>query len=137
VVVDEHGLAGELEMRVRVMAAITPATPRERLLLRDAEHHHPRAPLPLRRLHMRARNILLDHVRGEPHHRNLPRLRERVDLLHIGPADLPEDRRRRDRSARALVEEPHQLPVALQPRHIPGEEDPVDRSDPQRDVIGE
>ena len=47
VVVDEHRLAGELEMRVRVMAAITPAAPRPRLLLRDAEHHHPRPPLPL------------------------------------------------------------------------------------------
>ena len=31
-------------MRVRVMAAITPATPRKRLLLRDAEHHHPERP---------------------------------------------------------------------------------------------
>src|SRR5450631_2664784 len=44
VVVDEHGLTIELEMRVRVIPAIPPTAPRERLLLRDAEHHHPERP---------------------------------------------------------------------------------------------
>ncbi len=137
VVVDEHGLAIELEMRVRVTPAIAPTAPRERLLLRDAEHHHPRTPVPLSLLHVRARDVLLDHVLGEPHHRDLPRLRERVDVLHVGAADLPEQHRRRDRPARMVVEEPHQLPVALQPRDVPREQDPVDRTHPQRDVIGE
>src|ERR1039458_7851733 len=103
-------------MRVRVTAAITPAAPRPRLLLRDAEHHHPRALLPLGLSHVRARDILLDHVLGEPHHRDLPRVGERVDLLNIRGADLPQDRRRRDRPACPLIEEPHQLTIALQPR---------------------
>jgi hypothetical protein len=39
--------------------------------LGDAEHHHPRAPVALGRLHVRARDVLLDHVLGEPHDRNL------------------------------------------------------------------
>jgi hypothetical protein len=110
-VVDEHGLTTELEMRVRVIAAITPAAPRERLLLSDAEHHHPRAPVALSLLHVRARDVLRDHVLGEPHDRDPVGLSERVDLLHIATADLPEDRRRRDRPTRALVQEPHQQPV--------------------------
>ena len=63
-VVDEHGLTIELEMRVRVTPAIAPTAPRERLLLRDAEHHHPRTPLPLSLLHIRTRDVLLDHVLG-------------------------------------------------------------------------
>ena len=71
VVVDEHGLAGELEMRVCVIAAIAPAAPRPRLLLRDAEHHHPAAVLPLSLLHVPAGDVLLHVALGEPHHRDL------------------------------------------------------------------
>jgi hypothetical protein len=124
-------------MRVRVVASVAPATPRERLLLGDPEHHHPRPPVALSLLHVRTRDVLLDHVLGEPHHRDLPRLRERVDLLHIAAAYAPEDRRRRDRPTRPLVQEPHQQPIRLQPRNVPRQEDPVDRPHPQRDVIGE
>jgi hypothetical protein len=126
VVVDEHRLAREREMRMRVTPAISPAAPRERILLRDAEHHHSRAPFPLSLLHVRARDVLLDHALREPHDRDLVRLRERVDVLHVGPTDLPKQRRGRDRPARMVVKEPHQLPVALQPRDVAREQDPVD-----------
>jgi hypothetical protein len=136
-VVDEHRLASELEVRVRVMTAVAPATPRPRLLLRDAEHHDAAAVLPLGFVHVLASDVLL-HIRlGEPHHRDVVGLRERVDLLHIGTTDPPQDRRRRDRPARPIVQEPDQLPVALQPRDVARQEDPIDRTDLQRDVIGE
>lgn len=127
-VVDEHGLAGELEVRVLVTATVAPAAPRPRLLLRHAEHHDPAAALPLSLLHVRARDVLLDHVLGEAHDRDLPSLRERLDVLHIGLADLPEQRRRRDRPTRMVVQKPHQLPLALQPRDVPREQDPIDRT---------
>ena len=113
-------------MRYGVVAAVAPAAPRPCLLLRDAEHHHPRASVPLGVLHVRARDVLLDHVPGEPQDRDPIGLGERVDLIDICAADLPEDRRRRDRPACPLVQEPDQLTVALQPRDVPGEEDPID-----------
>ena len=77
-VVDEHGLASELEVWVRVVSAVAPTTPRPRLLLGDAEHHHPAAILPLGLLHVLARDVLLDIGLGEPHHRDVVGLRERL-----------------------------------------------------------
>ncbi len=119
--IDEHCLASELEMRVRVVAAITPAPPRERLLLRNPEHHDPRPAVALSLLHPRTCDVLLDHVLGEPHHRDRLRLRERVEILDIRAADLSQQRRRRrDAPTRPLIEEPHQQPIGLQRGHIPG-----------------
>jgi hypothetical protein len=53
-----------------------------------------------------------------------------------GP-DLPQHRRRGDRPTRPLVQKRHELPVALQPRDVPSQEDPIHRPDLERDVIGE
>ncbi|MGB0093163.1 MAG: hypothetical protein WBP81_11610 [Solirubrobacteraceae bacterium] len=40
-----------------------------------------------------------------------------------------------DRPASTVVEEPDQLTVALQPRDIPGEEDPIDGTHLERHVL--
>ena len=80
-VVDEHRLAGELEVRVSVSAAVAPAAPRPRLLLRDAQQNHPTAVLPLSGLHVRESDVLLDLTLGEPNYRDLLGLREAVDVL--------------------------------------------------------
>jgi hypothetical protein len=34
-----------------------------------------------------------------------------------------------------VIEEAYELPVALQAGDVPGEEDPIDRADPQRHMI--
>ena len=125
-VVDEHGLAAEREVRVRVVTAVAPAAPRERLLLRDAEHHDPCAAVLLGLLHVLTRDVLLDHLLGEPHHLDPLALGERVDLLHVRVADLAEDHWRGDRPADPLIEEPDQQPLGLQRRHIPRQQDPID-----------
>jgi hypothetical protein len=63
--------------------------------------------------------------------------RELVDRREIPTADAPEDRRRRDRAARASVEEPHQLAGALQLGDVARQQQAVHRTDLERDVIGE
>jgi len=95
-------LAGELEVRVRVVTAVAPAAPRPCFLLRDAEHHHPGPPLTLSRLHVRPGDILLHIALLKPHHRDRVRLGKPVELLNIGAADPPEDRRRGDRPTRPI-----------------------------------
>lgn len=49
-----------------------------------------------------------DIALGEADHRDIVGLHEPVDLLDIRAADLLQQRRRGDRAARAIVEEPHQ-----------------------------
>jgi hypothetical protein len=109
VVVDEHRLATELEVRVRVVATLAPATPRIRLLLSDADQHHAEASLPLGRLEIRPGDVLLALVALEAHDGELVVQRELIDRLHIGAADAPQNRRRRDRATRASVQKRHQL----------------------------
>jgi hypothetical protein len=136
-VVDIDRLAGELEMRMLVVAAVAPAAPRIGLLLRDADHRHAAAPVALGTPQIRARDVLLAGALREAHDRNLVVQREAVDRLDIAATDPPEDRRRRDVAADTIQQKAHQLPVALQARDVAGQKDPIHRRHPQRHVIGQ
>ena len=123
-------------MRVAVRAAVPPASPRRGALLRDADHHHPEAPLALGRLEVLAGDVLLDIPLHKADHRNLVLGDEPLDRLDVLAADPPQHRRRGNRKA-AIQEKPDHLKLRLQPRHIPLKEQPVDRPNLERDVIGE
>ena len=80
-------------MRMRVVAAVTPAAPRVRLLLRNTDQHDAEAPLPLGALEVLARDILLALALAKAHRRHLVGQRERVDRRDVRTAGLAEDRR--------------------------------------------
>ena len=102
-------------MRMPVRPAIPPPAPRRGLLLRDPDHHHAVAILPLGTLEMLASDVLLDIPLDEPDRRNLVGGDVRIDPVDIVTADLPQHRRRRDR-------EP---PIQKKPDHLPlGHHDP-------------
>jgi hypothetical protein len=102
--------------------------------LGDADHHHPEAPLALGLLQIGTRHLLLGLALAETHHRDLVVEREAVDRGHVGATDLAQQRRRRDRVA-TVEQEADQLPLAHQPRHVALQEEPVDRTHPQRHVV--
>jgi hypothetical protein len=104
--------------------------------LRDADHHHPEATLALGTLEVLAGDLLFDIALDEPHDRDLVLGHEPVDRLHVAAADPSQHRRRRDPEP-AIQQEPDHLPLRLQPRDVPLQEQPVDRSDPEGHVIGE
>jgi hypothetical protein len=135
--VDVDRLAGELEVRVLVVAAITPPAPGRGLLLGDADQHDAPTAITLGGLQERAREVLLAGALGEPHHRDLVIQREAIDGLHVAPADPAQDRRRRDVAAHAVKQEPHQLPVALQRGHVAGQKDPVHRPHLEGHVVAQ
>ena len=124
VVVREDLLAAVLEVRVAVRAAVAPAAPGGRALLRDPDHHHPEAPLALRGLEVLARDLLLDIPLHKAHHRDLVLDNEILDRAHVIAADPPQHHRRRDREP-AIEQKPDHLKLGLQPRHVPLKEQPV------------
>jgi len=136
VVIDEHRLAAEGEVRVAVRPAVTPAAPGRGLLLGDADHHDPEAPLALGPLEVGARQILLRGALPKTQQWDLVVFREALDLLHVTAPDLAEQRRRGNRVA-AIEQKAHHLPLAHQPRHIPLQEQAVDRAHPQRHVVAQ
>jgi hypothetical protein len=73
---------------------------------------------------------------GEVHDRDRVDVREAVDRAHVRLPDLAQRGRRRDREA-AIQQEAHDLALALQPGHIPGHEDAVDRAQLQRHMLGQ
>ena len=119
-----------------VRATVTPPAPRRGLLLRDPDHHDPVAVLALSGLEMRAGDLLLHITLDELHCRNLVTDDVVVDLVDVVTADLPQHRRRRDREP-AIQQKPDHLPLAHQPRHVPLQEQAIDRPDPERHVIAE
>jgi hypothetical protein len=123
-------------MRMSVRAAVAPAPPRARLLLRDTDQHHPEASLALGALKVLASDVLLAVLLGEAHHRQLVVQRELIDRLAVRAADLAQQHRRRDPEP-AVQQKPDQHPRRLQLRHVALHEQPVDRSHSQRDVIGQ
>ena len=92
---------------------------------------------PLSGLQERACDVLLAVALGKPHQRNVVIEHEAIDRVDILTPDPSQDRRRRDVALHAIQQEPHQLPITLQARHVAGQEDPVDRRHLQGDVIGE
>ncbi len=56
--------------------------------------------------------------------------------LHVLAADPPQHHRRGDRKP-AIEQKPDHLKLGLQPRHVPLKEQPVNRPDLERDMIGE
>src|SRR5437899_1408456 len=92
-------------MRMAVGAAVTPAPPRRRPFLRDADHDHPEASLALGGLQMRTRELLLGLALREPHDRHLVRTRELLDRGDVRAALPGEQRRRGDRKP-AIEQEP-------------------------------
>ena len=60
----------------------------------------------------------------------------RSTALHVLAADPAQHRRRGNRKA-AIEQKPDHLKLGLQPRHVPLKEQPVDRPDLERHVIGE
>jgi hypothetical protein len=117
-------------------AALPPPAPRRGSLLRDADHHDPEAPLRLRRPEVPAGDLLLDITLLKAHHRDLVLDDEPLDRADVLAADPPQDRGRGDREP-AIQQKPDHLKLGLQPRHVRLKEQPVDRPDLERDVIGE
>ena len=56
--------------------------------------------------------------------------------LDVLAADPPQHRWRGDRKP-AIQEKPDHLKLGLQPRHVPLKEQPIDRPDLERHMIGE
>jgi hypothetical protein len=135
-VIDKHALAAEAEVRVTIRAALTPATPRRHLLLRDPDHNDAEAALIESGVQVRANAVLLRLPPLETDHRNLTLGGEALDRGHVATADITEQRRRRDRET-AVEQKPHHQTLAHQPRHIPLQEDPVDRTHPKSDVVAQ
>jgi hypothetical protein len=135
-VIDHRALPAELEMRMLVRAAVTPATPYLRLLLTDAEHHHPRPPCPPGGAEVLAGDLLLAVLVLEPNHRDPAVARVAFDRVDVPPADLAQQRRRGDREP-LIEQKPDHLSLRLQPRHVPVQEHPIDRAHPQTHVLGE
>jgi hypothetical protein len=123
-------------MRVPVRPAVAPAPPRRRALLRDPDHHHPEAALPLGRLEVLARDLLLDVALHAAHPWDLVLGDEPIDRLDILAADPPQHRRRGNRKA-PVEQKPDHLKLRLQPRNVALKEQPIDRPDLERDVVGE
>ena len=136
VVVRKDRLASIDEMRMPVRAAVPPPTPRRGSLLADPDHHHPEAALTLSALEMLTSDLLLHIPLDEPDRRDLVGDDELVDAVDVVTADLPQHRRRRDREP-AIQQEPDHLPLGHQPRHVPLQEQAIDRPDPERHMIGE
>jgi hypothetical protein len=101
------------------------------LLLGDADHHHAEPPLPLGLLHVAAGDELLGLALLEMHHRDSMPLGEPFDRPDVRVADLPERRRRGNRKP-PVQQKPNHLPLGLQLRQVPREEDPIDRVDLER-----
>jgi hypothetical protein len=100
---------------------------------------HPRqaeAPLPLGRLEVLARDVLLDVALHKAHHRDLVLDDEALDRTDVLAADPAKHRRRRNRKT-PIEQKPDHLKLGLQPRHVALKEQPVNRPDLERDVIGE
>ena len=123
-------------MRVAVRAAVAPAAPGRGALLRDPDQHHPEAALPLGCGEVLARDLLLDIVLHKAHPWDLTLGDEPVDRLDVLAADPPEHHRRGNRKA-AIQQKPDHLKLRLQPRHVAVEEQPVDRPDLERHMVGE
>jgi hypothetical protein len=83
-----------------------------------------------------AGDLLLDVALDEAHDRDLMIDDELIDRRHIRTADPPQHRRRRDREP-PIQQEPDHLALCLQPRHVPLQEQPVDRPDLEGHMIGE
>ena len=104
-------------MRVGVRAALPPARPDTRPLLRDADHDNAETPLPLGLLKIRPRDLLLRLAPLETDNRDLVARREPLDRAHIAGADLAQQGRRRDRET-AIEQEADQQPLTHQLRHV-------------------
>ena len=68
------------------------------------------------------------------HHRDLVAGSEPLHRSHIRLADLAPRSRRRDGEP-AIQQEPHDLPLGLQGRDIPRQEDAIDRIDLEGDPL--
>lgn len=119
-----------------VRAAVAPAPPRRGLLLRDPDHHHPEAALALGPLEMLTGEVLLDLALHEPDHRDVVVEGELVDRVGVVAAHLAQHGRRGDRKP-AIQQEPDHLPLGLQSRDVPLQEQPIHRPDLEGHVIGE
>jgi len=84
---------------------------------------------------MLAGDLLLHIPLDEADRRNLVGRDVLVDLIDVVTTDLAKRRRRRDREP-AIQQKPDHLPLGHQPRHIPLQEQTIDRPDLQRHVIG-
>ena len=115
-------------MRMPVRAAVAPPAPRRGSLLRDTDHHHAVAAVALGALEILASDLLLHIPLDEPDRRDLVGGDVVVDSVDVVAADLPQHRRRRDREP-AIQQEPDHLPFGHQPRHVPLQEQAVDRPD--------
>jgi len=135
-VVDEHALAAEAEVRMPVRAALAPATPSRRLLLRDPDRDHAEAALTRGLLQVGTDALLLRLASDEADKRDLMLGSEALDRCHIATADIAEQRRRRDRKT-PVEQEAHDHPLAHQSRHIAVQEDPVDRAHLQGDPVAQ
>lgn len=121
-------------MRRRAPGLIAP--PGRRLLLRDADHDHPKATLALGRAQVRARDQLLGLALFEMHHRDLLLGREALDRAHIPSTDLAQRRWRGDRHP-TVEQEPYEHPLGLQLGYVPGKKDPICRIDLERDPLAQ
>jgi len=123
-------------MRGVFLSLRLPRPPHRRLLLGDPDQHYlPRAASGGCLVDQRTRDLFLVLTLGEMPHRNAVRGGEPMNLGNIGIADLPERCRGRDwvpaLPAQELIHPAH----GLQLRHIGLQEDPVDRTTGERDVV--
>ena len=85
---------------------------------------------------MLAGDVLLDVALHKADHRDLVLGDEPLDRLDVLTADAAQHRRRGDRKP-SIKQKPDHLKLGLQPWHVPLKEQPVNRPDLERDVIGE
>jgi hypothetical protein len=125
-------------MRHVLLALGLPRTPHRRLLLGDPDQHHLTTPTGCgRSLDLRARDRFLVLPLGEVEHRDPVCLGKAMNLGHVRRADLPERRRGRNRETplppQVLTHPTHRLQLG----HIGLQEDPVDRTTGEPDVISQ
>jgi hypothetical protein len=130
-------LPGEGELRAPARIGVTLARrPHQLELLGTADGHHPRPPSLGSGRQIRAHHLGLALPSPEPDHRDTVDLRP---ILDVAPELLPdrlEQRRRHDRLAPVLVEEPDHPTGGLQLGHIAVEIQPVQARDIQPDMPG-
>ena len=136
--VDEHDLTPPLHVRMAgfLLALLLPRPPVGGLLLGDADEHHPTfATLLSGSAQQWLSDLLLVFFLGEVANGNIVGFGPAVDLGHIGFADLAEGRRRGNRKATLPMEKPAHLADGLQLGDVRLQEDAIDRTTGQRDVV--
>ena len=123
-------------MRRLLLSLLLPRAPGRGFLLSNPyQDHFAIAALFGRRAQQRLSDLLLVVFLGEVANGNAVGFGPVVDLGHIGFADLAEGRRRGDRKSTLLMEKPAHLTDGLQLGHVRLQEEAIDRTASQRDVV--